>query len=91
MLKLCELTYMLRITSKAKIYKKPLYEGIPQYHKPHYVDIHDGYTYRSKEEVLNELRGLNLKMKVTRHVYPEDDPESFIKNRKVKTILCRQS
>lgn len=84
-MKLCELSYMFRVTSKAKIYKKPFYEGIPHYHKPHYIDIHDGYAYRTKEEVLNELRGLNLKLSITRHVYPETDPEHFVKNRKVSS------
>lgn len=40
--------YMVRVTSKPrKIYKKPFYDAIPKFHKPHEIDIHDGYTYRS--------------------------------------------
>lgn len=41
--------FSLRVTRKAKIYKRPIYSGIPDYHKPHFIDIHDTYQYRTKE------------------------------------------
>lgn len=47
MINLHRLTCTFRVTKKAKIYKKPLYEAIPDFHKPHYIDIHDGYTKRT--------------------------------------------
>jgi hypothetical protein len=43
---------MFQIGKKAKIYKKPFSEAIPHFHKPHPIDIHDGYQYRSKEKVM---------------------------------------
>lgn len=49
MIKLCQLAYGFRVTRKAKIYKRPLYSALPDFHKPHYIDIHNGYKYRSKE------------------------------------------
>lgn len=49
MITLNKIKYMIQVGRKAKIYKKPLYEGIPFYHKPHYIDIHDGYKYRTKD------------------------------------------
>lgn len=52
MIRLTHLRFPIHVTRKAKIHKKPLYGGIPFYHKPHYMDIHDGYKTRSKEEVL---------------------------------------
>lgn len=51
MLKINRLVYLFRETKKAKIYKKPFYEAIPHLHKPHYMDIHEGYKKRTKEEV----------------------------------------
>jgi len=49
MLNLSKIQYWFLIGKKAKIYKKPLYEAIPHLHKPHYIDIHEGYTKRTKE------------------------------------------
>ena len=49
MLNLTKIQYCFLIGKKAKIYKKPLYEAIPHLHKPHYIDIHEGYTKRTKE------------------------------------------
>lgn len=48
MMKLAQISFYLHQTKKMKIYKKPLYEAIPAFHKPHYVDIHDGYKCRSR-------------------------------------------
>lgn len=71
MITLNKIKYMIQVGRKAKIYKKPLYEGIPFYHKPHYIDIHDGYKYRTKDQVMDELKDMKFKMKLTRHLYPE--------------------
>lgn len=53
MIKLKQVNFLFRFNKPRKIYKKNFYEGIPHFHKPNYVDIHDGYKYRSKEEVMN--------------------------------------
>jgi len=45
-----------RTSRKAKIYKPATYQAIPYYQKPIYIDPHDTYTKRSKDEVLTELR-----------------------------------
>lgn len=55
-----QLHYGFRVTRKAKIYKKPYCSGIPDYHKPHFIDIHDTYKYRNKEEVMSELADSNI-------------------------------
>lgn len=48
MFRLTQIRFSIHVTRKAKIHKKQLYGGIPFYHKPHYIDIHDGYKLRSK-------------------------------------------
>lgn len=43
-------------TRKAKYYKPKFCEAMPHYLKPHFIDIHDTYTLRSKDEVMSELK-----------------------------------
>lgn len=43
------INYGFRVTRKAKFYKKPILSGIPDYHKPNFVDIHDTYQNRPKD------------------------------------------
>ncbi len=70
MIKATQITFMIRGNKPRKIYKKPFYEAIPYFHKPHDVDIHDGYTYRKRGEVNEELRKLKIVIEITRHIYP---------------------
>lgn len=78
-----KIRFMIQGNKPRKIYKKQFYEAIPYFHKPHDVDIHDGYTYRKRSEVMSELKNLKIAITVTRHVYPETDPYWHVKNRKV--------
>ena len=41
--------YGFRVSRKAKMYKEPIYGGIPHYMKPHFIDIHDTYKLRTIE------------------------------------------
>lgn len=75
MLKLNRLLYSFRETKKAKIYKKPFYEAIPHLHKPHYMDIHEGYQKRTRQEVKTELDNLEFDVQVKRCIYDSTDPQ----------------
>ena len=77
------INYQFRVTRKAKIYKRPIYSGIPDYHRPHFIDIHDTYQKRTKEEVMAELKESDYKVQVTRHLYSEDDFRGDHNSRKV--------
>jgi hypothetical protein len=52
MIKLCSLSFGFGGLRRAKIYKKPLYEAIPHFQKPHFIDIHDEYQYRTRKQVM---------------------------------------
>lgn len=77
------INYQFRVTRKAKIYKRPIYSGIPDYHKPHFIDIHDTYQKRTKEEVMAELHEADYKVQITKHLYSEDDFKGDHNSRKV--------
>lgn len=48
--------WLNRTTRQSTFWKPKHYEAIPHYIKPHFIDIHDSYTLRTHEEVMNELR-----------------------------------
>ncbi len=40
-----------RTTRQARFWKPKHYDAIPHYVKPNYIDIHDSYKLRTKEEI----------------------------------------
>lgn len=45
-------------TRKMKTYIPKHYEAVPHHYKPIFIDLHDTYQLRSKEELRKELDGL---------------------------------
>ena len=58
-----------------KIWKPKHYEAIPHYVKPHFIDIHDTYKLRSKDEVLSELRKNKYSVEFVLNLYSDSDKD----------------
>ena len=43
--------FLNRRSRQATFWKPKFYEAIPHYVKPHFIDIHDSYKLRTREEV----------------------------------------
>lgn len=57
---------------KCKVYVPKFYEAIPHHYKPIFIDIHDSYKPRSKEEIKKELDGLQYSYEVEMALFPND-------------------
>jgi hypothetical protein len=68
-----------RTSRKAKVHVAPVYEAIPYYYKPNFIDQHDTYTKRTKEEIKAELDGKQFKIKYLRKLYAPTDIHKDLK------------
>lgn len=88
MLSLLSITryHLQRTARQARFWKPTHYEAIPHYVKPHFIDIHDSYKLRTRDEVLAELRSKEYEITVEKIFY-NNDVEAKIKERKAILLV----
>ena len=75
-----------RTARQARFWKPKHYDAIPHYVKPNYIDIHDSYKLRTKEEIKAQMAEQEYEIQFERVIFNTTDPHRDLKGRKAILI-----